>query len=97
MDRRHERADLPPIDDAALARAMHLVTPDGRVYPGGRAVRELLRWLPGGWALRPLFRVPGMQWVVDRGYDWVAARRHRLGCGGDHCSWNGDRGARRSG
>ncbi|HEU4697769.1 MAG TPA: DUF393 domain-containing protein [Gemmatimonadales bacterium] len=87
MQRRAERTDLPPIADAALARAMHLVTPDGAVYAGGRAARAMLRWLPGGALLRPLFLIPGVPWVVNRTYEGVAARRHRLGCGGPSCSF----------
>lgn len=87
MQRRAERADLPPIPDAALARAMHLVTPDGGIHAGGRAARAMLRWLPGGALLRPFFLIPGVPWLVNRGYAWIAARRHRLGCGSTSCSF----------
>lgn len=74
-------AGLPPIDDASLDRAMQLVTPDGRVYPGARALPVLLAYLPWGRALAPLFRLPGVQPAADRVYRWIAARRHRFGCG----------------
>ena len=30
-------ADLPLLSDEALNRAMHLITPDGQVFAGGRA------------------------------------------------------------
>ncbi len=76
---------LPPIPDAALREAMHLVTPDGRILPGGRALPELIRYLPGGPVLRPLLRLPGVPWITDRVYRWVARRRHRLGCGSSTC------------
>jgi lipase maturation factor 1 len=76
---------LPPLSDAALDRAMHLVTPDGRVYAGARALPALLRLLPGGRILLPLMRVPGVQPLADRAYAWVAARRHRFGCGPTTC------------
>ena len=84
---RHGLPGLPNLSDDALDRAMHLVTPDGRVYAGGRAVGPLLRLLPGGAWLAPLLRIPGVQPLVDAGYRWVAARRHRLGCGSSECRW----------
>ena len=76
---------LPPLSDAALDRAMHLVTRDGRVYAGARALPALLPLLPGGRHLMPLMKVPGVQPLADRAYAWVAARRHRFGCGPTTC------------
>ncbi len=83
--RRSEMPGLPDIADAALDREMHLVLPDLTVVSGGRAIREVVEFLPGGRALGLLLRVPGMPRVLDRGYAWVAARRHRLGCGEGMC------------
>lgn len=60
---------------------MHLALPDGRVLAGGRAIPEILRRLPGWRWVAGLFGVPGIAWLVDRVYAWVAVRRHRLGCG----------------
>lgn len=62
----------------ALAAAMHLVLPDGRVFAGADAAPEILKLLPGkhwlGWA----FRLPGVlplaRWVYAR----IAERRHCL-------------------
>jgi lipase maturation factor 1 len=80
------RADwLPPLSDAALDRAMHLVLPDGRVYPGARALPALLPLLPAGTPLALLLRFPGAQALADRVYAWIASRRHRLGCGSGKC------------
>jgi predicted DCC family thiol-disulfide oxidoreductase YuxK len=78
-------AGLPQLSDAALDRAMHLVTADGRVYPGARALPLLFRLLPGGRVPALLMRVPGVQRLADRVYAWVAARRHRFGCGPTTC------------
>lgn len=78
-----DRAKYPELlnlSDHRLRHAMHLVTPTGHVFAGGRAVAEILRLLPGWRWLTWVFRVPGVGWAVDRGYDWVAARRHKLGC-----------------
>lgn len=70
--------DLPFIPDESLARAMHLVTPDGDVYAGAAAAREMLRWLPGGAVLRPLFYIPGAQWLADVTYRYIAEHRDSL-------------------
>ncbi len=62
----------------ALAAAMHLVRPDGRVYPGADAIPELLRLFPGKRWLAPLFAIPGVlplaRWIYAR----IAIRRHCL-------------------
>lgn len=66
----------------ALAAAMHLVLPDGRVFAGADAVPELLRYLPGKRWMRWLFAVPGLRPVARRVYRYVAERRHCLVRGG---------------
>ena len=75
---------LPSIADASLDRAMQFVTPDGRVFPGARALPVLLPYLPGGRLLALFFWIPGVQAIADRLYAWISARRHRFGCG-DSC------------
>ncbi|HMA44984.1 MAG TPA: DUF393 domain-containing protein [Gemmatimonadales bacterium] len=79
-DREHRLRYLPFQDEAAigeldlslpaLAAAMHLVLPDGRVYAGADAVPELGRLLPGKrwWAWG--FAVPGVRRLAR----WVYAR-----------------------
>src|SRR5438094_9166132 len=67
-DREHVLRFVPLQDEGAVARfgialpalaaAMHLVLPDGRVYAGAGAIPELLRLFPGSRWLAPLFRVP---------------------------------------
>jgi predicted DCC family thiol-disulfide oxidoreductase YuxK len=62
----------------ALAAAMHLVLPDGRVFAGADAVPELLRRL-GRWRwLAWLFAVPGVRPIARRLYRWIALRRRCL-------------------
>lgn len=78
---------LPPLDAAALDRAMHLVLPDGTVLAGARALPAVLRLLPRWWLVAWVFRIPGVPWVADRVYAWVAARRHRFGC--ERCAGQG--------
>lgn len=59
----------------ALAAAMHLVLPDGRVFAGADAVPEMLRLLPGRRWLAAGFRIPGVRPVARRVYRWIAERR----------------------
>lgn len=80
---RGRHPELAGLTDAALDHAMHLVLPDGRTLAGGAAVPEVVRRIRRGWLVSWLFRLPGAGWATDRGYRWVAARRHRLGCSTD--------------
>jgi predicted DCC family thiol-disulfide oxidoreductase YuxK len=61
-----------------LAAAMHLILPDGRVYPGADAVPRLLALFPGKRWLAPLFRIPGILPLARRIYAWIAIRRRCL-------------------
>jgi predicted DCC family thiol-disulfide oxidoreductase YuxK len=62
----------------ALAAAMHLVLPDGRVLAGADAAPELLRLLPGWHWVAWVFGVPGVPPVARRVYRWIARRRRCL-------------------
>lgn len=56
----------------ALQRAVHLVRPDGEVFAGAAAARELFRYLPGGRVVRALLAVPGAMPAAERVYAWIA-------------------------
>ncbi len=87
-DREHRLVLVPFQDEArvarlgiplpALAAAMHLVRPDGRVFAGADAAPEILRLVPGGRLLAWLFRVPGVLPVARRVYGWIARQRSCL-------------------
>jgi acetyl esterase len=62
----------------ALAAAMHLVLPDGRILAGADAAPDLLRLLPGKQWLARLFALPGVLPVARRAYAWIARRRRCL-------------------
>jgi len=62
----------------ALAAAMHLVLPDGRVLAGADAAPDLLRLLPGKRWLAGVFAVPGVLPVARRVYGWIARQRNCL-------------------
>ena len=87
------RVRLTPLQDAsriaelrlalpALAAAMHLVLPDGRVLVGADAAAELLRLFPRTRWLTPVFAIPGVMSMARRLYASIARRRHCLVRGG---------------
>ena len=59
----------------ALAAAMHLVLPDGRVFSGADAVPELGRLLPGKRWWTWGFVVPGVRHLARHVYGRIARRR----------------------
>ncbi len=87
-DREHVLRFVPFQDRAAIARfgialpalaaAMHLILPDGRVYAGADAMPELLLLFPGKRWLAPVFGFPGVLPLARRIYAWIAIRRHCL-------------------
>jgi predicted DCC family thiol-disulfide oxidoreductase YuxK len=59
----------------ALAAALHLVLPDGRVFAGADAAPEIAKLLPGKRWLGYLYEVPGIRPLARRVYASLAARR----------------------
>jgi predicted DCC family thiol-disulfide oxidoreductase YuxK len=76
-----------PLDPKRLLEEMHVVTPDRkRAYAGYRAFRWMAWRLPPLWPLAPLMYVPGMLWLGNRAYLWVARHRFDLvPCEGGVC------------
>jgi predicted DCC family thiol-disulfide oxidoreductase YuxK len=67
----------PPVAGAPLLEQMHVLTADGRhLYGGYRAIRWLAWRLPLTWLVAPFLYLPGMTWLGQRAYLWVA--RHRF-------------------
>lgn len=58
----------------ALEVAAHVVRPDGVVFAGAAAARELFRYLPGGWLPRALLSLPGALPLAERVYGWIARK-----------------------
>ena len=80
---RRDRVQLLPLQDATavelsgrpcaeLEKAVHLVRPDGAVFAGAEAAREVLRYLPGGWLLNTLLRPRAVIRIAERLYGWIA-------------------------
>ena len=68
---------LHAVPEAQRLDSMHAVTPDGRVWSGGQAVRVILAELPVGSILVSIAAAfPG---ATDTAYRLVARHRERLG------------------
>lgn len=87
----HDRVS-PAVRDAS-AKALHVVTADGRVLRAGRASLFVLREL--GWRRTAhLLAMPPFVWVVELGYHLVARHRGHLSRwlpGAKTCSTDSDR------
>lgn len=69
---------FPFLDLAACKRAAHLILPDGSVFVGEQAAREVLDRIPGyRWAARCL-RLPGAEGLSRAVYRFLASRRHAI-------------------
>jgi predicted DCC family thiol-disulfide oxidoreductase YuxK len=71
-------ARYPHLDYEAAMGQMHVVTPDGHLLGGFQGVRRLLRDLPLGFPFWLLLHIPGMNWVGERVYRFVARHRYRI-------------------
>jgi predicted DCC family thiol-disulfide oxidoreductase YuxK len=75
----YQQAPSPPMTPelrAACARAVHLVTADGRVLRAGRACLWVLE-RTGFPLLARVLALPPLVWAVEVGY-WLVARNRRL-------------------
>ena len=76
-------ANLPPcatpLDPHRLLEEMHVVTPDRKRALAGYAALRWLAWrVPPGWPVAPLLYLPGVPWLGNRLYRWVARNRFQL-------------------
>jgi predicted DCC family thiol-disulfide oxidoreductase YuxK len=71
---------VPMLTREMCLNEMHAVTASGAVVRGFHAYRALAWVVPLGWVLIPLLYVPGVNWLGERTYRAIAARRHRAAC-----------------
>src|SRR5688572_21767707 len=68
----------PPLEPARLLEEMHLITPDGSaVYHGFKVFRWMAWRLPLFWLLAPFLYIPGVPWLGQKIYMWVARNRYQ--------------------
>jgi predicted DCC family thiol-disulfide oxidoreductase YuxK len=70
------RYAAPQVEASALAEALHVLDDQGRVYSGFGALRELMRIRTSGRLLRPWLFLPGVSWLGERIYSFLARHRH---------------------
>ncbi len=69
---------FPGLTHEVCMQAMHLVTPDGRVYRGCEAAVQALATRPWLGRLARVYYVPGIRQLCDRVYAFIAANRYRI-------------------
>ncbi|MBW3624622.1 MAG: DUF393 domain-containing protein [Armatimonadetes bacterium] len=68
--------DYPDLDRERAEEELLLRDRRGRWHGGFFAFRWMAWRLPATWILAPLGYLPGMAWVGDRAYRWVASHRY---------------------
>lgn len=71
-------ARYPQLDFAALMGEMHVVEPGHAPRAGYAAIRRMLRELPLGLPLWVILLLPGMNWLGNRVYRFVARHRYMI-------------------
>ena len=67
------------LTEAECTVAVQFVDSQGLVSSGSRAVMAMLRTAPLPWpVLGAIGDAPGIAWVADRTYRWIATNRYRL-------------------
>lgn len=68
----------PTLDYETAMGQMHLASPSGELIGGFPAVRQMLRELPLGFPVWLLLQLPGMDWLGNRVYRFIARHRYRI-------------------
>jgi predicted DCC family thiol-disulfide oxidoreductase YuxK len=64
---------------APLLEQMHVLPRDGQtLYGGYRAIRFIAWRLPMTWLIAPLLYLPGMTWLGQKIYLWIARNRFKI-------------------
>ena len=71
-------ARFPGLSHEACMAAMHLVTPDGRVYRGAEAAVRAAATRPVVGLFASVYYLPGVRQLCDAIYRLVAAHRYRI-------------------
>jgi predicted DCC family thiol-disulfide oxidoreductase YuxK len=68
----------PTLDYNVAMGQMHLATQDGTLVGGFPAVRRMLKEIPVGYPFWLLMHIPGVDWLGDRFYRFIARNRYRI-------------------
>ena len=68
-----------PLDPKKMLEEMHLLTPDRKRAPAGFKAFRWIAWrLPLLMPLAPFLYIPGVPWIGNKVYLWIAKNRFRL-------------------
>ena len=70
---------FPQTSFAETKERMLSIRPDGKVYGGFSAVRDIMFHLPLTFIPALFLCIPGISWIGEPAYRWVAKNRHRFG------------------
>jgi predicted DCC family thiol-disulfide oxidoreductase YuxK len=68
-------AHVPP---KRFLEEMHVVTPSGGIHSGFKAFRWMAGRMPLTMVLWPFLFIPGVPWIGQKVYLWVAKNRYKL-------------------
>lgn len=71
-------ARYPAVTYDAAMTAMHVVSPDGRIYAGAAAIARLVRALPVIGVISYVYYLPVIKQLTDIAYRLIAKNRYRL-------------------
>ena len=72
----------PAADRKRCEEALHLVLPDGRIFRGAEAFREILMRIPMAFPFGLLMAIPPLPWILRTAYPLLARNRYFLGAHG---------------
>jgi predicted DCC family thiol-disulfide oxidoreductase YuxK len=68
----------PSLDYEIAMGQIHVVTPDGQLHGGFDGVRRMMRDLPLGFPFWMAFHLPGMTWLGEKVYRFIARHRYQI-------------------
>ena len=69
----------PKLDSQETLNRMLSIRPDGKIYGGFFAVRDIMRHLPLTFLPSLFLYIPGVSLAGDPIYKWIAKNRHTFG------------------
>jgi predicted DCC family thiol-disulfide oxidoreductase YuxK len=71
--------NAPPLAGAPLLEQMHVLPSEGGTLHGGYAAIRWLAWrLPATWLAAPFLYLPGMTFLGQKFYLWIARNRFKI-------------------
>lgn len=70
---------FPDVKPEECEKTMHLVFPDGRIYTGTDAFREVFLRMPRMFVVGLIMSIPPIPWILRKLYPLLARNRYKLG------------------